>query len=174
MEEQLKAQAKAAIFERQFAEQFEKHLNKKRLGQEDLLADKVNRNDYTYLDGYKEVKPFTVEGDDNNLRIAKWNSLLRDAAFYYDYPTLEQEKKQRSKIQLRYDDLFENTMRFPLQSRRDLLTWACQAKNNNLQEKGAQPELLENCEAYNDLLRKYGPDYDKLRSKLGYVRGLFD
>jgi hypothetical protein len=65
-------------------------------------------------------------------------------------------------------------MRFPLQSRRDLLTWACQAKNAHLQEKEAQPELLENCEAYNDLLRKYGPDYNKLKGKLGYVRGLFD
>lgn len=174
MEEQLKSQAKAAIFERQFAEQFEKQLNKKRSGQQDLLADKVNRDHYTYLDGYQEVKPFTVEGDDNNLRIAKWNSLLKDAAFYFDYPTLEQEKKYRSKIQLRYDDLFENTMRFPLQSRRDLLTWACQAKNDHLKQKEADEGLLENCEAYNDLLRKYGPDYDKLKSKLGYVRGLFD
>lgn len=174
MEEQLKAQAKAAIFERQFAEAFEKQLQKKRMGEQQMLADKVDRTDYTVTDGYQEVKPFTVEGDDNNLRIAKWNSLLKDAAFYYDYPTFEQEKKQRHKIQLRYDDLFENTMRFPLQSRRDLLTWACQAKNAHLQEKGAEPEHFENCHAYEELLRRYGPDYDKLKHKLGYVRGLFD
>jgi hypothetical protein len=75
---------------------------------------------------------------------------------------------------LRYDDLFQETMRFPLQSRRDLLTWACQAKNEHLRSKEAPEELFENCDSYAKLLAKYGPDYNKLKAKLGHVRGLFD
>ena len=80
----------------------------------------------------------------------------------------------RKKLQFRYDDLFQETMRFPLQSRRDLVNWACQAKNDHLRSKEASEEHLEDCENYAGLLRKYGPDYDKLKSKLGHVRGLFD
>jgi hypothetical protein len=30
------------------------------------------------------------------------------------------------------------------------------------------------CENTNALVKAFGPDYDKLRPKLGYVRGLFD
>eukprot|EP00347_Sterkiella_histriomuscorum_P012897 403366798 len=174
MEEQLKAHTKAAIFESQFAQAFEKILSEKRSGQNQTYADKVKRNDYTMTDGYAEVKPFTVEGDDNNLRVAKWNSLLKDSAFYFDVPTLLQQRETRRKLQLRYDDLFAETMRFPLQSRRDLLSWACNAKNEHLKSKEASEELLENCENYTALLRKYGPDYDKLKNKLAHVRGLFD
>jgi hypothetical protein len=47
---------------------------------------------------YSEVKPFTVEGDDNNLRVSKWNSLLKDSAFYLDNPTLKDEREMRSKL----------------------------------------------------------------------------
>lgn len=45
-----------------------------------------------------EVKPFTVEGDDNQLRKAKWASLLKDSAFYFDKPTLDQERDMRFKL----------------------------------------------------------------------------
>jgi hypothetical protein len=58
----------------------------------------VNRDNYTVTDGYVEVKPFTVEGDDNNLRVAKWNSLLKDAAFFFDVPTLQQQRDTRKKL----------------------------------------------------------------------------
>jgi len=54
------------------------------------------------------------------------------------------------------------------------LSWACQAKNESLRSKEASDELLEDCENYSGLLRKFGPDYDKLKTKLAYVRGLFD
>lgn len=89
MEEQLKAHTKAAIFEQQFAQAFDRILNDKRKGVNQHLADKVNRNEYTMSQGYEPVKPFTVEGDDKNLRVAKWNSLLKDSAFYFDVPSLE-------------------------------------------------------------------------------------
>ena len=32
---------------------------------------------------------------------------------------------------------------------------------------------LEDC-AYTQLLEKYGPDYEPLREKLGYIKGLFE
>ena len=116
MEEQLRAQTKAAIFEKQFAQAFERVLNDKRSGASDQhYADKVNRDKYTTTDGYQEIQPFTVEGDDKNLRVAKWNSLLKDSAFYFDVPNLQQQRDMRKKLQYRYDDLFpEQTMRFPL------------------------------------------------------------
>jgi hypothetical protein len=52
MEDQLKAHAKAAIFEKQFAEAFERVLNDKRQGVNQLYADQVDRDAYTVLDGY--------------------------------------------------------------------------------------------------------------------------
>jgi len=34
--------------------------------------------------------------------------------------------------------------------------------------------MMEDCANYGGLLRKYGPDYDILKPKLGSVKGLFD
>lgn len=120
------------------------------------------------------MKPFTVEGDDHQLRKAKWASLLKDSAFYFDKPTLQQERDMRFKLQQRYDDLFEEAWRPPLQNRRELVLWSCQKQNEFLEGKGAAEDQLDDCSNYNALLRKYGPNYDLLKHKLGYVRGLFD
>jgi len=80
----------------------------------------------------------------------------------------------KSKLQFRYDDLFAEQWRAPLQSRRDLLTWACESHNNYMAEKGAPEENIIDCSNYGGLLNKYGPDYSILKQKLGHVRGLFD
>ena len=80
----------------------------------------------------------------------------------------------RFKLQSRYDDLFADRWSAPLQSRKDLVQWTCEQKNAYFTEKGAAPELLEDCQNYNQLLKKYGPDYESLKPKLGYVRGLFE
>ena len=80
----------------------------------------------------------------------------------------------RFKIQNRYDDLFPENWRSPLQSRRDLMLWACERHNEYMTEKGAKEEKLEDCGNYGGLLRKYGPNYDKLKHKLGHVKGLFE
>jgi hypothetical protein len=44
---------------------------------------------------YTEVKPFTIEGDDAKFHKAKWHSMLKDCAHYYDVPTLEEEGDMR-------------------------------------------------------------------------------
>ena len=80
----------------------------------------------------------------------------------------------RFKLQHRYDDLLPEGWSAPLQSRRDLITWACENRNSYLQERNAPEGLIEECQNYTQLLKKYGPDYDALKPKLGYVRGLFD
>jgi hypothetical protein len=42
-----------------------------------------------------------------------------------------------------------------------------------LKDKGASDETLANCENPRALVEKYGPDYDSVRAKLGYIRGLY-
>lgn len=129
MEEQLKQETKAALFEQQFATAFDKYLNEKRQNINQTYADKRDWTKYRLQPSYQEVRPFTVEGDDNKYRKAKWTSLLKDAAFYYDLPTIQEEREMRFKLQFRYDDLFTEAWRPPLQSRRDLVTWACESQN---------------------------------------------
>lgn len=118
-------------------------------------------------------KRFTIEGDDEYQSV-KWQSLLKEAAFYFDTPTIEDENKMRKLIQRNYDDLLPLGWRAPLTSRRDLLTWSCNQANASFEQKGFPKEALLPCEKYNLLLKSFGPDYDGLKTKLGFIRGLFD
>lgn len=97
---------------------------------------------------------------------------MTDCAFYYDNPTIEQERKMKNTLQFRYDELLRAGWRPALQSRNDLVQWACQSQNQAMAVKGAK-ELAWNCENPTLLIEKYGPDYSSIRAKLGYVRGLF-
>jgi hypothetical protein len=40
----------------------------------------------------RKIVPFIVEGDDAKLHQAKWKSFLKDSAFYYDQPTLQEQR----------------------------------------------------------------------------------
>lgn len=140
MEEQVKHTAKAAIFDQQFAAAFDKFLNEKRQGINQSYADKRDWQKYRLSPSYVEVKPFTVEGDDHKFHKAKWASLFKDCAFYYDLPTIQEEREMRFKLQNRYDDLFPENWRPNLSSRRELLVWACERHNEYMTEKGANEE----------------------------------
>jgi hypothetical protein len=111
---------------------FNKHLNAKKEGASKTYAEKKGWEGYrlepadSYMD---EFRPFTVTGDDEVFHKAKWDSFLKDACFYYDNPTLAEERIIRFKIQHRYDDLFADAWKPPLQSRKDLVQWTCQAHN---------------------------------------------
>lgn len=117
---------------------------------------------------------FKVEGDDA-LKSKKWEAMMSDCAFYYDRPTLSDESKMKRTLMTKYDDLFPGVAMKPtLQSRRDLMNWACLQQNSWMQNKDAPAENIMNCEGYQGLLDKYGPNYDTLRARMGYVKGLFD
>lgn len=175
LETQLKGHAKSAIFERDFALAFNKYLGQKREGATRTYAERSDWQKYRLTPAFEpKIKAFTVEGDDTKLHKAKWAQFLKDAAFYYDLPTLQEQREMRFKLQHRYDDLFADQWRAPLASRRDLVTWVCENRNTYLKEKEAGEELLEDCQNYNQLLNKYGPNYDSLKTKLGHVRGLFE
>ena len=175
LETQLKSHAKSAMFERDFVFAFNKYLGEKRDGATRTYAEKKDWKDYRLQPAFQQQHaPFTVEGDDDKLHQAKWSSFLKDATFYYDLPTIHEQREMRFKLQHRYDDLFADSWSAPLQSRRDLVTWTCEQRNSYLQERNASEALIQDCKNYSALLRTYGPNYDSLKPKLGYVRGLFE
>ena len=78
-------------------------------------------------------------------------------------------------LMTKYDDLFPKVAMKPtLQSRKDLMNWACLQQNAWMQSKDAPADKIMNCEGHQALLDRYGPDYSTLKSRIGYVRGLFD
>lgn len=82
-------------------------------------------------DDYSEFK---VPGDDAK-QTKKWSAFMTECAYYFDYPNLEQESTMRDTLQRDYDDLLPDGWRPPLQSRRDLMEWACTRYN-----EGFNPE----------------------------------
>jgi len=52
--------------------------------------------------------------------------MMGDCAWYFDRPSLEDESKMKKTLMTNYDDLFPGVpMRPTLQSRKDLMNWAC-------------------------------------------------
>ena len=99
LESQLKGHAKSAIFERDFVLAFNKYLNQKREGVDKTYAEKKDWKDYRLSQAFQPQNPaFTVEGDDDKLHKAKWNSFLKDAAFYFDLPTIQEQRETRFMI----------------------------------------------------------------------------
>lgn len=83
----------------------------------------------------------------------------------------------RWNLQYKYDDLFAGGVYPKLQTRKDLLTWACKTWENEKKERAHEDQrdtINDRCEDYGYLLQTYGPDYSSLKKKLGYVRGLFN
>lgn len=127
MQEELKANAKNAIFERDFQLAFHKYLNQKRTNADRPRAEYTDdwHNYKLMKSNERKYEPFIIAGD-NKFKSQKWASLLKESAFYYDLPTLHEEREMRFKLQRNYDDLFEENWRPPLKSRRDLITWSCE------------------------------------------------
>ena len=67
---------------------------------------------------------FTIEGDDEN-QTKMWSALMKDCAYYYDVPTINDENKMKRTLQNKYDGILSSGWRAPLTTRRDLVTWAC-------------------------------------------------
>ena len=169
---QLGNELKDAIFKKQLMDALKEQQDAALAAEQKTYAEKVNRNEYTVkskpLVNFKRA--FTVEGD-NKTKSKTWDSMMSDACFYYDNPTVADELKMKKKLQYRYDSLFDTTMRPPLQSRKDLVLWTCAAQNQWMEAK-EKPELAMDCTNYKGLLSKYGPDYTAIKQKLGHLRGL--
>ena len=97
---------------------------------------------------------------------------MKDCGFYFDAPTIQDENSMKRTLQRKYDGLFEDGWRPALQSRRDLMTWACNQYNKA--HDGKEGFEAANCENYSVMLKEFGPDYDRLKPKLGFIKGMFD
>ena len=165
----LQKDAQNLLFEAEFQKEVERQIAARQATSGKSLVERLGIQE--------KVEPtnkrFVIEGDDEHQSLM-WKSLLKDCAFYYDVPTIQDEDKMRSTLMRKYDGVLPRGWRAPLTTRRDLLTWACSQLNSSFQEKGFPETELLQCDNYNALVKNFGPDYDRLKPKLGYIRGLFD
>ncbi len=91
LEEELRMHTKNAIFERDFQIALSKALAEKQKETAASYAEKVNREDYTVLKQPLYKPGFSIAGDDKYGSLI-WASLMKDAAHYYDYPFLDDER----------------------------------------------------------------------------------
>jgi len=120
-----------------------------------------------------KVTRFTIADDEPTLQPKMWQSALTDAAFYFDHPTVQQEDRMRRRIQHRYDHLFPEGWRAPLQTRKDLVAWVCEQHNSFMAAREAPEDRMWNCEQPLALIDEHGPNYASVQAKLGFVKGLF-
>lgn len=93
----LRQEVKNQIFEKQFQAAVDYHIEKKKEDSEKLYSEKVNRYDYTLMPRHKRHRKFEVVGDDK-VKHGKWTNLMQDCAFYFDRPTIDQERKMRATL----------------------------------------------------------------------------
>lgn len=68
-------------------------------------------------------------------------------------------------LQLKYDDLLEEGWRPRLQSRKDLVAWACRQLKSGLGDNDQLVKELPDCENTSLFIKKYGPNYDIVHKK---------
>ena len=176
IEAQLRQETRDLIFNKQLASALAEKQAEREQNATKTYAEKVDWTKYTVRRSSLGQDPpnYRVAGDDK-FKTLKWSNMLSDCAHYLDSPTLQDEIAMKKQLQTRYDDLFPTSvMRPPLQSRKDLLSWACAAQNSFMQAKEAPEDRQLQCDQYAALLELYGPNYTSLQKRLGHVRGLFD
>jgi len=176
VEAKLRQETRDAIFNRQIAQALAKKQDERQRSGQLHYADLVNSEEYNLNRPTfgQDPEVFKVEGDDK-WKTKKWEAMMSDCAFYFDKPTISEESAMKRTLLTKYDDLFPGVaMRPTLQSRKDLVNWACAAQNAFMQNKGAPAENVMDCTRYQGLLDKYGPNYSSLKGKVGHLRGLFD
>jgi len=120
----------------------------------------------------KKPARFVIGEDEPRMQPLMWQSAIKDAAYYFDRPSLEQEQRMKKTLQSKYDSLFTEGWRPPMQTRSDLVEWVCSQHNMFVKEQGADDASLWNCENPRALIAQYGPNYDVVKAKLGYIKGL--
>ena len=158
------------LFMREFNEQYAKFISLKKEGK--LIDEKFDSELMNEILPLEAPKDFIIENDDK-FQSQKWDSLMKDCAFYYDIPTSEDKREIKKKLQFRYDSLFSSAWRAHINSRHDLMLWACKQRNEYLNQH-EDIEKVQGCEDVTSLIDKYGPDYSSLKEKLGSFKGLFE
>ena len=119
--EKLKQDAKNILFEDQFQREVERQIADKQSKAGRSLAEQLGET----KDAPVRTQPrFAIKNDDEHGTLM-WRSLMKDCAYYYDVPTIEEEVEMKKSLQRKYDGLFAANWRPALQTRRDLVTWAC-------------------------------------------------
>jgi|DEB0MinimDraft_12_1074336.scaffolds.fasta_scaffold57808_1 hypothetical protein len=157
------------LFEAEFSKEIERQIAAKQANKDKSLVERLGLQ----TESVDRNARFAIAGDDESQTLM-WRALMKDCAFYFDAPSIDQENKMRRTLQRKYDGLFNANWRPSLGTRRDLVTWACNQYNGSLLEKGQEEKQLVDCDNYQMLLREFGPDYNKIRGKMGHIRGLFD
>ena len=71
---------------------------------------------------------------------------MKDCSFYFDNPSISQEVTMRRNLQKKYsDDLFNDVMKPRMQSRKDLVLWACESQNKFMDDMSAPENMKMNC-----------------------------
>lgn len=90
------------------------------------FSETVDKKDYQVAEEKKKATRFVIPEDEPAMQPLMWQSAIRDAAYYFDSPTLAQEIKMKSTLQAKYDSLFTEGWRPPMQTRSDLVSWVCE------------------------------------------------
>ena len=101
--EKLKQDAKNFLFDQNFQEEVQRQIAEKKAKGSKTLVEKLGQDGAESRD--RLSSRFDVTGDDDN-KTLMWRSLMKDCAFYYDAPTLEDELKMKRTLQRKYDPLF--------------------------------------------------------------------
>jgi hypothetical protein len=73
-------------------------IEKKRENAGSTYAETVNEADYFLVESpFKKTASNAFAGDDE-LKSQKWGKLMKEAAFYFDHPRIEDESKMKTKL----------------------------------------------------------------------------
>lgn len=176
VEAKLRQETRDQIFNRQLAEVIAQKQKERIDSVNKTYAEQVDASKYTHakLNLGQDPPSYKIQGD-NKFKTKKWEAMMSDCAFYFDRPSIAEESAMKKTLMTKYDDLFPGVAMKPvLQSRKDLMNWACGAQNSFMADKGAPEENIMDCTRYQALLDKYGPDYTSLKERIGHFKGLFD
>ena len=167
--QELKEKRAEQLFWREFDHELSRILAEKKEGvnQDEFFDSEINKE----ISTYKRPKTFVIENDDKH-HTKLWDSMIKDTTYYFDAPIADDKIEIKKKLQFRYDSLFATSWSAPLTNRRELVLWACHQKNNYMKEHGNEA-AVHPCQ-YPDLIERFGPNYESLKGKLGYLKGLFD
>ena len=90
--EKLKQEAKNFLFDQNFQAEVQRQIAEKQAKKDKTLVEKLGQDAPEQRD--RLSSRFVIQGDDEN-KTLMWRSLMKDSAYYYDVPTLDDEVKMK-------------------------------------------------------------------------------